>query len=221
MTREEKYRERLQILTGPLAPLWKRGLTRIAGLDEAGRGPLAGPVVAACVVLPPAPLIMGIDDSKKLSEKRRGQLCEEILAAATDYCVTIIDVGTIEQINILESTRLAFQRSLDGLARPPEHVFTDAMKISCSCPLSSMIHADARVYTVAAASIVAKETRDRIMRSYGRVYPAYGFAQHKGYGTAAHREAIVQNGPCPVHRPTFLRKLLGEPPEAPARPEER
>lgn len=210
MTREEARQKRLAELTRPLLPLWDKGIMRIAGLDEAGRGPLAGPVVAACVIMPQAPLIAGIDDSKKLSSNRRAQLKEEILTYALDYGIGVVSVETVERINILESTRLAFQKSLAALHEPPEFVFTDAMQIAVTCPLIAQPHADSENYTVAAASILAKEVRDAIMRRYDTLYPAYGFAKHKGYGTKAHREAILREGPCPIHRRSFLKKLLGD-----------
>lgn len=210
MSRLEKLRERQQELTARERALWAQGIVRIAGLDEAGRGPLAGPVVAACVIMPADHLVLGVDDSKKLSERRREQLALEIRAAALAVSVGVVDVGTIEEINILESTRLAFQLCLRNLPVEPQYVFTDAMPVVCGCPHESLVRADAQVYAVAAASIVAKTTRDAIMRELDEVYPQYGFARHKGYGTAAHRDAIRRYGPCPEHRRSFLRKLLSE-----------
>ena len=221
MTRQDKWEAKLASLTAPLVPLWEKGIMRIAGIDEAGRGPLAGPVVAACVIMPKEPLILGIDESKKLSETRRRELCAEILASALDFGIGIVDVETIEKINILESARLAFQRSLEALREVPQCVFTDAMKIYAKCPVISSVKADSRIYTVAAASIVAKETRDGIMREYDRIYPAYGFRKHKGYGTKAHREAIIREGPCPIHRRSFLKKLLSEQQEGKESPQGR
>ena len=208
MTLREKRAARLTELTAIERPLREDGFKRIAGLDEAGRGPLAGPVVAACVIMPPDPLIVGVDDSKKLSERRREELAQRIRSAALAYCIAVVDVATIEEINILESARRAFQQSLEGMPVVPDYIFTDAMDIATSVPHCALTGADARVYTVAAASILAKTARDAIMRDLDRQFPGYGFAQHKGYGTAAHREAILRLGPCPAHRRSFLKKLL-------------
>lgn len=185
----------------------KKGLV-IAGADEAGRGPLAGPVVAAAVVMPVDEWIEGVNDSKKIAEKKRERLYEEITSRAVSFGVGIVDVEEIERINILEAARKAFEIALEGLSVQPAHIFTDAMKIHSSVPYTPLIKGDATVYSIAAASIIAKVTRDRIMLEYDKIYPEYGFAKHKGYGTKAHREAILANGPCEIHRMSFLRKLL-------------
>lgn len=210
MTRREKMLARQAELTAYERPLWEQGFRWIAGLDEAGRGPLAGPVVAACVVPDPGKLILGVDDSKKLSEKRREELAAEIREAAAAVSVAVVAVETIEEINILASARLAFQMCLEKLDIAPQYVFTDAMDVVCRCPHEALTRADAKVYSVAAASIIAKTARDAIMRELDEIYPQYGFARHKGYGTKAHREAILRFGPCPVHRRSFLRKLLSQ-----------
>lgn len=208
MSRAEKLALRQQELLVRERALWASGIERVAGLDEAGRGPLAGPVVAACVMMRPEDLVIGVDDSKKLSENRREELSQRIRESALCWTVGVVDVDAIERINILESTRLAFQKCLEDMPLEPQYVFTDAMNITCSCPHEALVRADAKIYSVAAASIIAKTARDAIMRDLDRQFPQYGFARHKGYGTAAHREAILRYGPCPAHRMSFLKKLL-------------
>lgn len=210
MTRSEKLHRRLQELAAPETELRSEGFMRIAGLDEAGRGPLAGPVVAAGVIMPADPLIAGVDDSKRIPEGRREELARHIRETALAFSISVVDVETIEQINILESARLAFQNCLDSLTPAPDLVITDAMEIRSPVPLRALTRADAAFYSVAAASILAKTARDAIMRDLDARYPGYGFARHKGYGTAAHREAIRCLGPCPAHRRSFLRKLLAD-----------
>lgn len=205
--REDAWREKLQIMTSYERSHWETG-DMVAGIDEAGRGPLAGPVVAACVIMPPDDLILGIDDSKKVSEKRREALYDIILKKAVAYSVSIVDNHTIDEINILNAARKAFEGALSSLQVRPHHVYTDAMDIETDIPYTPLIKGDARVYTIAAASIVAKVTRDRIMREYDRQYPEYLFAKHKGYGTKAHYDAIRTYGILDIHRKTFLRKLL-------------
>ena len=205
--REDAWREKLQIMTSYERSHWETG-DMVAGIDEAGRGPLAGPVVAACVIMPPDDLILGIDDSKKVSEKRREALYDIILKKAVDYSVSIVDNHTIDEINILNAARKAFEGALSSLKVRPHHVYTDPMDIETDIPYTPLIKGDARVYTIAAASIVAKVTRDRIMQEYDRQYPEYLFAKHKGYGTKAHYDAIRTYGILDIHRKTFLRKLL-------------
>ncbi len=207
--REEAQREKLDVMTVYEREHWARA-ERVAGIDEAGRGPLAGPVVAACVIMPSDDLILGIDDSKKLSEKRREALYDLILEKAIDYSVSIVDNHVIDEINILQAARRAFEQSLSGLKTPPDHVYTDAMEIKTNIPFTSLIKGDAKVYTIAAASILAKVTRDRIMCEYDEQYPQYSFAKHKGYGTKAHYDAIRTYGVLDIHRKTFLRKLLSD-----------
>lgn len=187
---------------------WQNGLL-IAGADEAGRGPLAGPVVAAAVVFPQGVIIDGINDSKKLSEKKRDKLYAEITEKAY-WSVGIVDVDVIEEINILNAARLAFKKAVEGLPVAPAHLFADYITgLDLSLPHTAIVKGDAQVYSIAAASIVAKVTRDRIIEEYDAVYPEYGFAKHKGYGTKVHREALLQYGPSPIHRLSFLTKILG------------
>lgn len=185
-----------------------KGYRLIAGADEAGRGPLAGPVVAACVILPEGTLISGVNDSKKLSEERREELYEKIIAAALAYATGIVEQDVIDRINILNATRLAFQKAVERMEIRPDYLYTDYIdRLDVACPWTPVKQGDAKIYCVAAASIVAKVTRDRIMREYDKVYPAYGFAQHKGYGTRRHMDALVAYGPTPLHRQSFLKNI--------------
>lgn len=188
---------------------WEKGVTFIAGMDEAGRGPLAGPVVAAAVILDPNNPVYGVDDSKKLSPARRAALKKEIEEKAIAVSVGMADVEAIDRINILEATKLAMKRAVEGLAFTPELVLIDAVKLDLvSLEQLPIIKGDALSVSIAAASIVAKETRDDILRLYDEIYPEYGFAAHKGYGTKAHYEAIEKYGILPIHRMSFLRSFL-------------
>jgi ribonuclease HII len=177
---------------------------RVAGLDEAGRGPLAGPVVAAAVILDPARRVRGLRDSKVVPPEQRADLFEEIQARALGIGVGIVDHGTIDRINILESTRLAMRHALATLLPAPDLVITDFVALpGLPCPQRNLVDGDARCATVAAASIVAKVTRDRLMLEADRQFPVYGFARHKGYATVDHLAALDRHGPCPLHRRTF------------------
>jgi len=179
-------------------------VTRLAGLDEAGRGPLAGPVVASAVILAPEARIRGLDDSKRLLPEERDRLFVLIQARAMAVGVGIVDSETIDRVNILQATRLAMQAALSALAMEPELVLTDFVKLDgLGCPQQNLVEGDRRSATVAAASIVAKVTRDRIMADADRMYPEYGFGRHKGYPTEEHRLALWRHGPCALHRRTF------------------
>jgi len=183
---------------------WRRGLTRVAGLDEAGRGPLAGPVVAGVVILAPGAAIEGLDDSKRLAPGERERLFDLIQVRATAVAVGVVDPAIIDRVNILEATRLAMERALRALPVEPELVLTDFVALrALPWPQRNLVHGDHRSATVAAASIVAKVTRDRIMEQADREYPDYGFARHKGYATAGHQLALSRLGACPLHRRTF------------------
>jgi ribonuclease HII len=183
---------------------WRAGATRIAGLDEAGRGPLAGPVVAAAVVIDPARRVRGVADSKVLSAEQREALYEEIHARALAVGVAIVDHVTIDRINILEATRLAMRQALAQVDPPPDLVITDHVALGAlPCPQRNLVDGDARCATVAAASIVAKVTRDRLMLEADEQFPEYGFARHKGYATPEHLAALDRHGPCLIHRRTF------------------
>ena len=179
-------------------------MTRLAGLDEAGRGPLAGPVVASAVILAPEARIRGLDDSKRLLPEERERLFALIQARAMAVGVGIVDPDTIDRVNILQATRLAMQAALAALAMEPELVLTDFVRLDgLGCPQQNLVEGDRRSATVAAASIVAKVTRDRIMAEADRMYPEYGFGRHKGYPTEEHRLALWRHGPCALHRRTF------------------
>lgn len=190
--------------------LYETGLAYIAGIDEAGRGPLAGPVTVGVVIMKPESFIEGINDSKKISETKREKLYDEITKEALDWSVGIVDQNEIDEINILNATKKALTKALDGLKIKPERILVDALEHidTKGIPYTSIIKGDAKVYSIGAASIIAKVTRDRIMREYDEVYPEYGFAKHKGYGTAAHIEAIKKYGPCPLHRKTFITHFI-------------
>ena len=183
---------------------WRRGISRLAGVDEAGRGPLAGPVVAAAVVLAPGARIAGVDDSKRLLPEERQRLFDLIQERALGVGVGIVDHLTIDRINILQATRLAMGQALGALGMEPELVLTDFVTVpGLRCPQRNLVEGDRRSASVAAASIIAKVTRDRIMEEADRKYPLYGFGRHKGYGTPEHRIALEQHGPCALHRRTF------------------
>lgn len=184
----------------------------ICGVDEAGRGPLAGPVYAAAVILSPEYPIIGLNDSKKLSEKKREELHDIILEEAVAYSIASASVEEIETYNILGATYLAMSRAVAGLSVQPALALIDGNRIppQLTVPAQSVVKGDALSESIAAASILAKVSRDRVLKELDKQYPQYGFAVHKGYGTAAHTAAIREFGPCPEHRPGFLRKILGE-----------
>jgi ribonuclease HII len=183
---------------------WRAGLTRVAGVDEAGRGPLAGPVVAAAVVVTPEHRVRGVADSKILSAERRDALFTVIHARALAVGVAVIDHATIDRVNILQATRLAMLEALRQLSVAPDLVITDFVALpNVPCQQKNLVDGDARCASVAAASIVAKVTRDRIMVELDKEFPEYGFARHKGYATPDHLAALDRHGPCPVHRRTF------------------
>jgi len=176
----------------------------VAGLDEAGRGPLAGPVVAAAVVLGPGTRIAGVDDSKRLTPEERESLYPVIHARAVAVGVGVVDAETIDRVNILQATRRAMSLALVSLGLEPELVLTDFVALDgLRCPQRNLVNGDQRSATVAAASIIAKVTRDRMMAEADREYPQYGFGRHKGYATLEHLAALIMHGPCPLHRRTF------------------
>ena len=188
--------------------LYESGVATLCGVDEAGRGPLAGPVCAAAVILPRGLVIPGLNDSKKLSEKRRELLYGEICAKAEAWAAAFASVEEIEELNILGATYLAMNRAIAALGVTPELSLIDGnraegLKYNCKC----IVGGDGKCADIAAASIIAKVTRDRLMYELDEEYPGYGFAKHKGYGTAAHYAAIHELGPCEAHRPSFLRKM--------------
>ena len=215
MTKQErlkKQQERLKEMKARETELHRQGYVNIAGVDEVGRGPLAGPVVAAAVVLPEEFDVLGIDDSKKLSEKRREELFDVILEKAVAWGIGMADHSTIDEINILQATKLAMKDAiadLSGKLEGIDYVIFDAVKINdLKLPQEAVIKGDSKILAVAAASIVAKVTRDRMMVAYAEEYPGYGFEKNKGYGTKQHYEGIARQGICPIHRKTFLKKVL-------------
>lgn len=186
-----------------------KGYSLICGVDEAGRGPLAGPVCAAAVILPDGCVIEGLNDSKKLSPAKREALFDTIREKAIGYGIAFASVEEIEQVNILQATFLAMNRAIAQLSPKADYALIDGNRTPAgiTVPCETVIKGDALSYSVAAASILAKVTRDRLMTEYDRAYPEYGFAAHMGYGTKQHTDAILKHGPCPIHRLSFLKKL--------------
>ena len=207
---KEKEEARLLLLKEQENELRKKGYNYICGIDEAGRGPLAGPVVVASVIMPADSMIEGVNDSKKISEKKREKIYDQILEEAISYGVAIIGQDEIDEINILNATKKGLTVSLQELSQKPDLILVDALNgiDTLGIPYDSIIKGDAKCYSIAAASIVAKVTRDRIMREWDKVYPEYGFEKHKGYGTAAHIAAIRENGICPIHRRSFTKNFI-------------
>lgn len=191
--------------------LKEQGYRYICGIDEAGRGPLAGPVCAAAVILDCEKKIQGVNDSKKLSEKKREALFDIIKESALAYSVVMVDCKTIDEINILQATMKAMEECVKQLSITPDYVLVDGNKCP-KLPMEAMavVGGDGKSASIAAASILAKVTRDAYMKDIGKKYPRYGFEIHKGYGTKAHYKAIEENGICQEHRRTFLKKILGE-----------
>lgn len=190
--------------------LLAKGLQYIAGVDEVGRGPLAGPVVCAAVIMPldEGSIIVGVDDSKKLSAKKRETLAEEIKNKALAYTIVEVSEKEIDEINILEATKLGMKKALETLQIHPQSVLTDGnMTLNITYPQRSVIGGDALSYSIGAASIIAKVYRDKMMDEYAKEYPQYAFDSNKGYGTAAHIQAIKEYGLCPIHRRTFTKKF--------------
>lgn len=205
--REDTLRRRQAMLDYDTAMRTQFGV--ICGVDEAGRGPLAGDVYAAAVILDENHGIMGLDDSKKLSEKRREVLFDEIQDKAAAWCIAVASVAEIEQLNILQAAMLAMRRAVEGLKRRPGYVLVDGNRFpELSTPGETVVKGDATSASIAAASILAKVARDHYMLEQAKRYPEYAFEKHKGYGTAEHRAALLQYGMCPIHRPSFLKKIL-------------
>jgi ribonuclease HII len=183
---------------------WRCGFRRVAGIDEAGRGPLAGPVVAAAVILPKRCRLSGVDDSKQLSERQREQLYTAIVDRAMGIGIGAAEAFEIDTLNILEATRLAMRRAIANLAPPPDYLLLDAVALpEAGLPFRPIVKGDALSCVIAAASIIAKVTRDRLMAAYHDQYPQYNFLSHKGYGTEEHLERLASHGPCAIHRVTF------------------
>ena len=216
--REEMLRLKLEEMLAYERALWAKGVEYVGGVDEVGRGPLAGPVCAACVVLPQDWGVIGINDSKKLSEKKRSELYGIIVGRALAYGIGLIDNGRIDEINILNATKEAMQIAVKGASEMLKaraggdapagigHLLVDAVKLpEAGIPGTAIIKGDEKSVSVAAASILAKVTRDRIMTEFDSIYPGYGFASNKGYGTEAHFAGLRKQGKTPIHRLTFLK----------------
>ena len=186
-----------------------KSYSHICGVDEAGRGPLCGPVAAAAVIMPKDSKIEGVNDSKKLTEKKREELYEKIIKEAVSYSVCLVDHTEIDEINILNATLKAMEQAINGLHIKPDFALIDGnQNRGITTPNKTVVKGDSKSYSIACASILAKVTRDRLMADYDKMYPEYGFSKHKGYGTKAHYEAIQVYGITPVHRKTFLKKIL-------------
>ncbi len=206
---KEKELQRLAELKQIEENLHSQGIEYICGIDEAGRGPLAGPVVVAAAIMLKDSMIEGVNDSKKVSEKKRELLYEKITEEAIAWGVGIIDQKEIDRINILNATKKGLTEAIRSMQVKPDRIIVDALNgiDTLGIPYTSIIKGDAKCYSIAAASIIAKVTRDRIMRQWDEIYPQYGFEKHKGYGTKAHIEAIKQYGLCPLHRLSFVKNI--------------
>lgn len=207
---KEKEQKRLEELKQIEQELYSEKIQYICGIDEAGRGPLAGPVVVASVIMPKDSMIEGVNDSKKVSEKKRELLYDKIIEESIAYGVGIVGQEEIDRINILNATKQALTISLKELQTKPDLILVDALNNidTLQIPYKSIVKGDAKVYSISAASIIAKVTRDRIMRQWDEIYPQYGFITHKGYGTKSHIQAIKENGICPLHRKSFVKKII-------------
>ncbi|HBP38818.1 MAG TPA: ribonuclease HII [Clostridiales bacterium] len=218
MDKEKKGVEKIQKLQNQYESMlayerqaWQQGFTQVAGIDEAGRGPLAGPVVAAACILDPARPILGLNDSKKLTPASRDRLYALIVGQSLAWQVAFTDPQIIDRINILQATCQAMRQAIAGLKVKPDLLLIDAVRLTgVISPVWPIIRGDALSVSIAAASILAKVTRDRLMSEYEEVYPGYGFERHKGYGTTDHYAALMQLGPCPIHRQTFLRSIADQ-----------
>lgn len=211
MTKEERgllLREKLSLMTEYEKALRTSGCRLIAGVDEVGRGPLSGPVVTAAVILPEDFDVLGVDDSKKLSEKKREELFGLIKERAICHAIGIVDNERIDRINILEATKEAMKQAIEGLSQKPDHVLIDALTLKdVDIPQTGIVKGDGKSVSIAAASILAKVTRDHMMIKYHEEYPWYAFNSNKGYGTKAHYAGLAEHGLCPIHRKSFLKNI--------------
>lgn len=202
--KEQAEERRIRMLWERERALVKQGYQYVAGLDEVGRGPLAGPVVAACVILPLDCKLPGLNDSKKIKAADRDKLTELIKKHAVAWSIGLVDEGEIDRINILQATKQAMLKAIKDIHCQPDYLLIDALKLDTTIPQEGIIQGDSCSASIAAASIVAKTYRDSLMEAMDENYPQYGFSLHKGYGTALHYEALKQYGPCPIHRRSFL-----------------
>ena len=208
MTRQAEG-ERLEHLCEPDRAFWGREGVVLAGMDEVGRGPLAGPVVVCCAAMPPEPLLEHVNDSKQVSEHRREALFPALTDTALGYAFGWVGENVIAEINLLEATKLAFKQAFESMPILVTDVLIDAVRgLDIAARQHSLIHGDTLSYSIACASILAKVTRDRYMTEQDALYPEYGFARNKGYGTAEHIAALRKYGPCPIHRNSFIRKFV-------------
>ncbi len=207
---KEKEEIRLKNLKSEEDTFYSDRVKYIAGIDEAGRGPLAGPVVVCAIIMPRDSMIEGVNDSKKVSEKKREVLYDKIIEECISYGIGIVNQDEIDEINILNATKKAVNMAVKNLKTRPDLILVDALTNidTLGIPYKSIIKGDAKEYSIAAASIIAKVTRDRIMRDWDEVYPEYGFSEHKGYGTAKHIAKIKEIGPCMLHRKTFIKNFI-------------
>lgn len=199
--------ERIKQMKSIEEAYYKRGIQKIGGIDEVGRGPLAGPVVTCVIILKPDSSRLFVNDSKKVSKKNREVLCQQLLEDAMDYAIGQVDNDVIDEINILNATKKAMTDSLNTLSAKPDLLLIDALHLDTAIPQKSIIHGDATSYAIAAASIVAKVYRDNLMQIYHEEYPEYGFDHNMGYGTAGHIDALRKFGPTPIHRISFIQNL--------------
>jgi len=206
----ESEKERLLKMQRFEKPLYEKGIYNVAGIDEVGRGPLAGPVVTCAVILKPDVLIEGVNDSKKVTEKNREKLFDIIIENSVSYGIGMASERVIDEINILNATKGAMKEAIGNLKVTPEHLLIDAVELGVNIPATALIKGDAFSISIAAASILAKVTRDRMMVAYDEIYPEYGFSRNKGYGTAEHVDALKKYGPCPIHRMSFIRGIIGK-----------
>ncbi len=204
----QKEHERLHAMSAMELEAYSRGFQFVGGIDEAGRGPLAGPVVAACAILPPGIILHKLNDSKKLSAVQRDTLFDQIKEVALAFGIGIVENDMIDEINIYEATKRAMQLAIESMRIQPDYLIIDAVRLPVKIPQLAVPKADQNSVSVAAASILAKVTRDRIMEELEKVYPGYGFAQHKGYGTEEHVKAIRERGLCPIHRRSFTKNFV-------------
>ncbi|MFC4320200.1 ribonuclease HII [Litchfieldia salsa] len=206
----QRERTRFQEMSQYEQNLYNKGISYIAGIDEVGRGPLAGPVVAAAVILPKNFFLPGLDDSKKISEQKREELFQQITSQAVTFGIGIIDAKKIDEVNIYQATKLAMKQAILKLSIKPEHLLIDAMEIQVDIPQTSIIKGDSKSYSIAAGSIIAKVTRDRLMRRVAIDYPQYGFEKHMGYGTGMHFNALNTFGVTEYHRRSYspVQQLL-------------
>lgn len=210
MARQEALERKFTEMTREERAAWEQGYTAVAGMDEVGRGPLAGPVVTACVVWPAGACLLGVDDSKKLTPERREALYPQIMEGAVAVGIGRVDNTMIDEINILEATKLAMIQAIGACAVRPDYLLIDAVKLPVDMPCRAIIRGDQLSFSIAAASIVAKVTRDREMVRYSETYPMYEWDSNKGYGSPTHIRAIKEHGPSPLHRMSFLESILAE-----------